>query len=49
MAEYNKKLPEYQAAVDAECKAIQESINAEAPGHWERYVEGKYLLYRGKL
>jgi hypothetical protein len=48
LAEYQAKLPEYTAAVESEVKAIQGSINSSAPGNWERYVEGKYLLYKGK-
>jgi hypothetical protein len=36
------------AAVEAEVKTIQDSINPDAPGNWDRYVEGKFLLYKGK-
>jgi hypothetical protein len=48
IAAYQAKLPEYQARVDAEIKSIQDSINPTAPGNWVTYVEGKYLLYKGK-
>ena len=48
-AEYQANLPKYQAAVDTEIKSIQGSINPNAPENWVGYVEGKYLLYKGKI
>jgi uncharacterized membrane-anchored protein YhcB (DUF1043 family) len=48
IAEYQAKLPEYTAEVEAETKAIQDSINPNAPSNWDKYVTEKYLLYRGK-
>jgi hypothetical protein len=48
MAEYQARLPAYTAAVEAEAKAIQGSINPNAPSNWDRYVDSKYLLYKGK-
>jgi hypothetical protein len=47
-AEYQANLPKYQARVDAEIKSIQDSINPNAPENWIGYVEGKYLIYKGK-
>jgi hypothetical protein len=48
-AEYQANLPNYRAKVETEIKSIQDSINPNAPGNWIGYVEGKYLLYRGKV
>jgi uncharacterized protein YlxW (UPF0749 family) len=48
VAEYQAKLPGYTTAVEAEVKDIQDRINSNAPGNWDRYVEGRFLLYRGK-
>jgi hypothetical protein len=48
MAEYQARLPAYTAAVEAEAKTIQDSINPNAPSNWDRYVDSKYLLYKGK-
>lgn len=45
--EYQKKLPQYQKQIDAQVKSIQSNINQKAPDNWERYVEGKYLIYKG--
>jgi hypothetical protein len=47
-AAYQAKLPEYIATVKAEVMSIQARINADAPSNWDRYVEGQFLLYRGK-
>jgi len=47
-AEYQANLPRYQAMVEAEIKSIQDSINPNAPNNWDRYVEGQFLLYKGK-
>ncbi|GHV49942.1 hypothetical protein AGMMS49579_02730 [Spirochaetia bacterium] len=49
LADYQVILPEYTAKVEAEIKSIQDSINSDAPTNWDRYVVGKYLLYRGKI
>ena len=48
-AEYQAKLPQYQAEVAAQIKTIQDTISPEAPGNWFGYVEGRYLLYKGKV
>ena len=45
IAIYNQNLPQYQAKVEAEIKAITNSINPEAPLTWYGYIEGQYLLY----
>jgi hypothetical protein len=48
IAEYQANLPKHQARVDAEIKSIQDGINPNAPENWIGYVEGKYLIYKGK-
>jgi hypothetical protein len=48
IAEYQANLPKHQARVDAEIKSIQDGINPTAPENWIGYVEGKYLIYKGK-
>jgi hypothetical protein len=48
IAEYQARLPKYQAEVDAKTKSIQAGINPNAPKNWVGYVEGKYLIYKGK-
>jgi tetratricopeptide (TPR) repeat protein len=48
LAVYQAALPEYTATVEAQSKTIQDSINPNVPNNWDRYVDGKYLLYRGK-
>jgi hypothetical protein len=45
---YQAKLPEYTATVEAEILSIQARIYVDAPSNWDRYVEGQFLLYRGK-
>jgi hypothetical protein len=47
-AAYQAKLPEYTATVEAEVQSIQARIYADAQSNWDRYVEGQFLLYRGK-
>jgi hypothetical protein len=47
-ATYQAKLPEYTATVEAEVMSIQARIYTDAPSNWDKYVEGKFLLYRGK-
>jgi hypothetical protein len=46
---YQSKLPEYTAAVEAGVMSIQSRIAPNAPSNWVGYVDGKYLLYRGKI
>jgi len=48
-AAYQVNLPQLRAAVEAEIMSIQNSIYPNAPGNWMWYVEGKYLIYEGKL
>jgi predicted nucleic acid-binding Zn-ribbon protein len=48
MPAYQARLPEYQANVDAEIRSIKNSINPNAPEDWIGYIEGKYLIYKGK-
>ena len=47
-AEYQANLPKYQAEAEAKAEAIQDTINPNAPRDWIGYVEGKYLIYKGK-
>jgi len=48
-AAYQSNLPQLRATVEADIMSIQNSIYPSAPGNWMWYVEGKYLIYEGKL
>jgi hypothetical protein len=48
-AAYQANLPQLRANVEAEIMSIQNSIYPNAPENWMWYVEGKYLIYEGKL
>ena len=48
-AAYQANLPQLRANVETEIMSIQNSIYPNAPENWAWYVEGKYLIYEGKL
>jgi len=48
-ATHQANLPVLRAIVEVQIRNIQDSIFPNAPGNWILYVEGKYLIYEGRL